>query len=137
MTQPESKKRSFIWSSLPFFIIAHAAHHLMTALPQPLLPYIQEEFNLNYMRSAIVTSSFALSAGGAQLPSGWLADRIGPTLLITAGILGVAAGGGINAIVGKAQNIAAGGELEHLGNVPFRGRGVFNGRGLGLLGRHP
>jgi MFS family permease len=33
------------------------------------------------------------SSGAAQLPSGWLADRIGPTILITIGILGVAVGG--------------------------------------------
>jgi MFS family permease len=62
-------------------------------LPQPFLPYIQEEFNLNYARSAVVTSAFSLSAGAAQLPSGWLADRIGPTILITIGIVGVAIGG--------------------------------------------
>jgi MFS family permease len=93
ITQPQRKPRSFIWSSLPFFIVAHAAHHLLTALPQPMLPYIQEEFNLSYTRSATITSAFALSSGAAQLPSGWLADRIGPTILITVGIVGVAAGG--------------------------------------------
>ena len=87
------KQRSFFLTSLPFFILAHATHHLLTALPQPMLPYIQQEFKLNYTRSAAVPSAFALSSGAAQLPSGWLADRIGPTLLITIGILGVAIGG--------------------------------------------
>ena len=87
------KQRSFILTALPFFILAHAAHHILTALPQPLLPYIQQEFELNYAESAAVTSAFALSSGAAQLPSGWLADRIGPTILITVGILGVALGG--------------------------------------------
>jgi MFS family permease len=76
-------------------MLAHAAHHLLTALPQPLLPYIQQEFQLNYMKSAVVTSAFSLSAGAAQLPSGWLADHIGPTILITTGILGVAIGGAL------------------------------------------
>ncbi|MBN1367135.1 MAG: MFS transporter [Dehalococcoidales bacterium] len=90
---PDSKKRSFFLTSLPFFILAHATHHLLTALPQPMLPYIQEEFNLNYAQSAAVTSAFSLSNGAAQLPAGWLADRIGPTILITIGILGVAVGG--------------------------------------------
>ena len=33
------KKRSFFFTSLPFFIVAHGAHHLLTALPQPMLPY--------------------------------------------------------------------------------------------------
>lgn len=92
-SQAEPKKRSFFLTSLPFFILAHATHHLLTALPQPMLPYIQQEFNLNYARSAVITSAFSLSSGAAQLPAGWLADRIGPTILITLGILGVAVGG--------------------------------------------
>lgn len=91
--KPETKKRSFFLTSLPFFILAHATHHLLTALPQPMLPFIQQEFNLNYARSAAVTSAFSLSSAAAQLPAGWLADRIGPTILITIGVLGVAVGG--------------------------------------------
>ena len=87
------KKRSFFLTSLPLFIIAHAAHHVLTALPQPMLPYMQQEFGLNYARSAAITSAFALSSGAAQLPSGILADRLGPTILITIGILGVAIAG--------------------------------------------
>jgi MFS family permease len=58
-----------------------------------MLPYIQQEFNLNYSESAVINSAFALSNGVAQLPSGWLADRVGPTILITIGILGVGLGG--------------------------------------------
>ena len=93
-TKPTApKKRSFFLTSLPFFILAHASHHLLTALPQPMLPFIQQEFGLNYASSAAVTSAFSLSSGAAQLPSGWLADRIGPTILITIGIFGVAVGG--------------------------------------------
>lgn len=92
-TSAPGKTRSFILTSLPFFILAHAAHHLLTALPQPMLPYMQEEFGLNYTRSAAIISAFALSSGAAQLPAGWLADRIGPTILITIGIVGVALGG--------------------------------------------
>jgi DHA1 family multidrug resistance protein-like MFS transporter len=47
------------------------------------------------MKSAVVTSAFSLSGGASQLPSGWLADRFGPTILITTGILGVAIGGAL------------------------------------------
>jgi len=88
-----SEGPSFFLTALPFIILAHAAHHFLTALPQPLLPYIQQDFKLNYTRSAAVTSAFALSNGAAQLPAGWLADRWGPTILITIGIVGVAMGG--------------------------------------------
>ena len=73
--------------------MAHATHHLLTALPQPMQPFIQDEFKLNNAQLGGVTSAFALSSGAAQLPAGWLADRIGPTILITLGIVGVGVGG--------------------------------------------
>jgi MFS family permease len=89
-----------MWSSLPWFIMAHFGHHLLTALPGPLLPAIRTEFNLNYTQSSFVTTAFALSGGGSQLPSGWMADRIGPVVLIAMGTLGVAVGG---MLVGVSQ----------------------------------
>ena len=73
--------------------MAHATHHLLTALPQPMQPFIQDEFKLNNAQLGGVTSAFALSSGAAQLPAGWFADRIGPTILITLGIVGVGVGG--------------------------------------------
>jgi MFS family permease len=82
-----------MWTSLPWFIMAHFGHHLLTALPGPLLPSIRTEFNLSYPQSSIVTTAFALSGGAAQLPSGWLADRINPVILIAVGTIGVAVGG--------------------------------------------
>jgi MFS family permease len=82
-----------MWTHLPWFIVAHFIHHLLTALPSPLLPSIRTEFNLNYTQSSIVSTAFAFASGGAQLPSGWLADRIGPTILLAIGTLGVAVGG--------------------------------------------
>ncbi|MBN1643845.1 MAG: MFS transporter [Dehalococcoidales bacterium] len=73
--------------------MAHCVHHLLTALPAPLLVYIQEEFNLTYTRASFVTTAFALANGAGQLPAGFLADRAGPRVLITIGILGVAIAG--------------------------------------------
>jgi MFS family permease len=70
--------------------VAHFAHHLLTALPGPLLPFIRNDFKLDYTQSALVSSSFTLSNGIGQLPAGWLADRIGRRILITIGICGVA-----------------------------------------------
>ncbi|MBN1569395.1 MAG: MFS transporter [Acidobacteria bacterium] len=87
------KPRSFFLSSLPFFILAHATHHLLTALPQPMQPFMQDEFSLSKAQLGGVTAAFSLSSGASQLPAGWLADRIGPTWLITMGVLGVGFGG--------------------------------------------
>ncbi|MBW1767056.1 MAG: MFS transporter [Deltaproteobacteria bacterium] len=78
---------------LPFFILAHCAHHVLTALPVPMLPMIRTYFNLDYTQSGLLISAFSLSYGLGQLPAGWLADRIGPRLLVTMGISGVATAG--------------------------------------------
>ena len=58
-----------------------------------MLPMIRSEFSLDYTRSGFVISAFQLSYGIAQLPSGWLADRIGTRLMMTIGICGVAVAG--------------------------------------------
>jgi MFS family permease len=78
---------------LPWFIMAHFGHHLLTALPNPLLPSIRTEFGLDYTHASLVTSAFSLSAAAGQIPSGLAADRIKPAILIAIGTLGVAVGG--------------------------------------------
>ena len=81
-------------------MLAHCAHHLLTALPAPLLPMIRSNFALDYTRSGFVISAFSLAYGVSQLPAGWLADRIGRRIMITIGILGVALAG---LLVGLSQ----------------------------------
>ena len=85
---------------LPLFVLAHFSHHLLTALPVPLLPYIRDDFALDYTQAGGVIMVFSLAYGVGQLPAGWLADRIGPRLLITIGICGVAVTG---VLVGLSQ----------------------------------
>ena len=78
---------------LPLFVLAHFGHHLLTALPIPLLPMIRSDFALDYTQAGWVVSAFNLAYGIGQLPGGWLTDRIGPRLMITIGICGVALAG--------------------------------------------
>ena len=85
---------------LPLFVLAHFGHHLLTALPVPLLPYIRNEFALDYTRSGLVVSSFNVLYGIGQLPAGWLTGRVGPRIMVTIGICGVAAAG---LLVGLSQ----------------------------------
>ncbi len=74
-------------------MLAHLAHHLLTALPVPLLPFIRDDFALDYAQSGLVVLAFSLAYGIGQIPAGVLADRIGARLLITIGICGVAVAG--------------------------------------------
>jgi len=105
MTITESgykKQRSFLFTSLPFFILAHAAHHFLMALQQPLLPTIRDYFQVEtYTKTSIIPMSFALAAATGQLPAGWMADRFGPVFLIMIGTLGVAVAG---VLIGVSTN---------------------------------
>lgn len=74
-------------------MLAHFGHHLLAALLIPLLPFIRDDFALNYIQVGWLASAFTLSYGISQLPAGWLADRIGPRVVITIGISGVALSG--------------------------------------------
>jgi MFS family permease len=75
---------------LPLFVLAHFAHHLLGALLTPLLPFIRDEFALDYTQAGWVVSAWYTSYGISQIPAGWLADRVGPRILIVIGISGVA-----------------------------------------------
>jgi MFS family permease len=86
---------------MPLFVLAHLSHHLVTALPVPLLPYIRDEFALDYTRAGFIISAFGVVYGVCQLPAGWLADRFGPRILLTIGIVGVGATG---LLVGLSPN---------------------------------
>lgn len=91
--QPATKKHSFLFSALPFFIIAHAAHHFLMALEQPLLTPMINYFKVSIFQASAIPSAFAFSSATGQLIAGWFADRYGPTLLIIMDIIGVAVGG--------------------------------------------
>jgi MFS family permease len=92
-TAKSSTFRRFFPGLVPLFVLAHCAHHILTALPTPFLPMIRDDFHLNYTQSGLLLSAFSLSYGLGQLPAGWLADRIGQVILITMGICGVALAG--------------------------------------------
>jgi len=100
ITIKKLKRRSSSLGLLPLFVLAHFSHHLLTALPVPLLPLIRDEFTLDYTEAGLVTSVFNLSYGIGQLPAGWLADRIGTRILIIIGICGVSLAG---LLVGLSQ----------------------------------
>ena len=65
-------------------------HHLLGALLTPLLPFIRDEFFLDYTQAGWLLSAYSWAYGISQLPAGYLANRIGLRLIMTVGISGVA-----------------------------------------------
>ena len=74
-------------------MLAHFAHHLPGALLTPLLPFVRDEFALDYTQAGLLLSAYNWAYGVGQLPAGWLADRVGPRIMLTIGISGVALAG--------------------------------------------
>ncbi|MEK7353325.1 MAG: MFS transporter, partial [Chloroflexota bacterium] len=85
--------RPFITGLVPLFILAHFGHHGVGAMLNPLMPMIREDLNLNLTQSGLLMSAFTITNGFAQLPAGWLADRLGSRFMIMLAITGVAAAG--------------------------------------------
>ncbi len=128
---------------IALFIGAHFAHHLLTALVAPLLPFIRSSFELTYTQAGMVVSAFTLTYGIAQLPAGWLADRVGRRYLITVGVAGVGLAGaaagltsGYGALIVAliAMGIAGGG--YHPSASPLIIASVPPGRAGRALGLH-
>ena len=96
-----NKVRKRLLYTLSLFVLAHFSHHIITAITVPLLPLIRSTFDLSYTQSGFLLSAFTLTYGLAHLPSGWISDRIGPVILITTGIVGVALGGLLAGLAGS------------------------------------
>ncbi len=78
---------------LPLFMMAHFGHHMVNSLAIPLLPMIRQDFGLDYTQSGLLVAALTIPYGLSQFPAGWLADRLGPRILLTIGISGVAIAG--------------------------------------------
>ncbi|MBA7485321.1 hypothetical protein ES707_20866 [subsurface metagenome] len=57
------------------------------------MPFIRDDFVLDYTQVGWLLSAFTVAYGIGQLPAGWLADRIGSRAVITIGIAGVGLSG--------------------------------------------
>jgi predicted MFS family arabinose efflux permease len=93
--KPHSKFSRLFPGWLLLFTLGHFSHHLLTALPVPLMPFIRDNFSLDYARSGLLLSVFSITYGVSQLPSGWLADRLGTRLLMAISICGVGLAGAL------------------------------------------
>ncbi len=90
---PKLTLKVAIASLLPLYVVAHFSHHVLTAVTSPLLPLMRTTFALSYEQTGFMLSAYTMAYAVGHLFSGWLMMRLGPRLMITAGIAGVAAFG--------------------------------------------
>ena len=78
--QPQEERRA-----LGVACGAHALHDGYTDLVYVLLPIWQAEFGLTYAEIGILRSLFSGTLAGFQIPSGLLAEKLGPARVLAAG----------------------------------------------------
>jgi len=74
-------------------MLSHLSHHLCTGVLVPLLPMLRQDFQLSYFQAGLLTSSFSVAYGFAQLPVAAISDKLGKRAIITLGLLGVSLAG--------------------------------------------
>ena len=67
---------------------AHSLVHLYEGVLPPLIPLVMLEFGTDYFTMGIIVSVFSYAFGLGALPSGILADKVGPRRLVTLYLFG-------------------------------------------------
>ena len=67
---------------------AHGLVHLYEGVLPPLIPLLMADYSTDYFHLGIVVSVFSYAFGLGSLPTGYLADRVGPRRLITIFLFG-------------------------------------------------
>ncbi len=83
---------------------SHGLVHLYEGVLPPLIPLLMADYGTDYFHLGIVVSVFSYAFGLGSLPTGYLADSIGPRRLVTVYLFG----SGISAmLVGRVGSLAS------------------------------
>lgn len=73
-----------------FFTYTHMSHDSLTGVLQALISVIRDDLQLNYLQSGLLLSAYTVTSGVAQIPWGYLGDRVSRKNVIALGLGGVA-----------------------------------------------
>ena len=94
---------------------AHALHDGFTDLLNVLYPLLQAQFGLSYAGIGALKAVYSGAMASGQIPSGWLARRLGGVAVLAAGTGLVALGYGFAGLAGTLPSVAIGLLLAGLG----------------------
>ena len=96
---------------------AHALHDGFTDLLNVLYPLLQAQFGLSYAAIGALKAVYSGAMASGQIPSGWLAGRLGNVSVLAFGTALVAVGYGLAGITGSLYGVVAGLLLAGLGGA--------------------
>jgi FSR family fosmidomycin resistance protein-like MFS transporter len=96
---------------------AHALHDGFTDLLNVLYPLLQAQFGLGYAAIGALKTVYSGAMASGQIPSGWLAGRIGGVTVLALGTALVAVGYGLAGLTGSLYGVIAGLLLAGLGGA--------------------
>src|SRR3989440_12427192 len=82
---------------------AHALHDGFADLLNVLYPMLQAQFGLSYAAIGALKAVYSGAMASGQIPSGWLAGRLGNVTVLAAGSASVALGYGIAGPTGSGH----------------------------------
>ncbi|HEY2874757.1 MAG TPA: MFS transporter [Reyranella sp.] len=95
----------------------HALHDGFTDLLNVLYPLLQAQFGLTYAAIGALKMVYSGAMASGQIPSGWLAGRIGGVIVLVSGTALVAVGYGLAGLTGSLYGVVAGLLLAGLGGA--------------------
>jgi MFS transporter, FSR family, fosmidomycin resistance protein len=96
---------------------AHALHDGFTDLLNVLYPLLQAQFGLSYAAIGALKSVYSGAMASGQIPSGWLAGKLGGVWVLAGGTALIAVGYGLAGLTGSLHGVIAGLLLAGLGGA--------------------
>src|ERR1043165_1759534 len=87
---------------------AHALHDGFTDLLNVLYPLLQAQFGLSYAAIGALKGVYSGAMAAGQIPSGWLAGRLGSVSVLAAGTALIAVGYGLAGLSGSLAGVVIG-----------------------------
>jgi sugar phosphate permease len=87
----EAKATRFRWWMLVLFSLLYLISYIDRGITSVVAPEISSEFGISKTDMGVVLAAFTWAYAAGQVPVGWLGDRFGPKLVLSAVILAISA----------------------------------------------